>query len=274
MQTKFRLFCSVLIAIHCVAILPAEAAPLKMADLPDPVRQTIWAEAGKGRVLSISKEVDDGEVTYEAEIRKANKERSLTVDETGQLLDIEVFLNEVPAPVQAGIKKIISTNTLEGITKVLDEEISYEIEMTQNGVSRNFTVNSNGALQSIQMRLNELPEPVRKAVVAELHGRKPGDIYRNYDEAEVSYEVEIDPDGKACTLTVDPDGEIFLREEEMKAGELPAPVQKAVRDWAKDDLLKNLRRMTDKDSTSYVVECKRQGKWVSATFDDAGNVEK
>src|SRR5215467_10211600 len=69
-----------------------------LSDLSDSAQKTIRDHVGNGKVQEIDKIVHDGDVTYEAILKKGNRERTITVGEDGQLLDIEVFLNETPGP--------------------------------------------------------------------------------------------------------------------------------------------------------------------------------
>src|SRR5262245_38911594 len=69
-----------------------------LSELPAAAQKTVHSQLGKGKVGEIDKVVENGEVTYEVVLKKA-KERTITVAEDGQLLDMEVFLNETPAGV-------------------------------------------------------------------------------------------------------------------------------------------------------------------------------
>lgn len=97
------------------------ATKVTLAELPAAARKTIHAQLGKGKVGEIDKIAENGEVTYEVVLKKA-RERTITVAEDGQLLDMEVFLNETPAGVRAAIQQRLGSGTLEGITKAMDTD--------------------------------------------------------------------------------------------------------------------------------------------------------
>jgi hypothetical protein len=93
-----------------------------MKNLPKPVQQTVQAQSKGATVLGISKEIEDGQTFYEAEMKVDGRSKDILIDAKGALVEIEeeVNLNSMPAPLQAEIRKSLGTAKLlklESITK-------------------------------------------------------------------------------------------------------------------------------------------------------------
>src|SRR5450759_2881709 len=76
-----------------------------------------------------------------------------------------VSLAELPPAVQKTIKGQVGGNKLGDIER--DEEagnITYDVQMTQNGEERTFTVDDLGVLTGIEVGLDETPALVRKTI--------------------------------------------------------------------------------------------------------------
>ena len=63
---------------------------VKWDAVPQPVQATITEKAEGGKIIAIEKETRRGEVTFEAEVRRANgKVFSIEVAESGKLITVE-----------------------------------------------------------------------------------------------------------------------------------------------------------------------------------------
>ncbi len=266
-------FGAVLLLMATSAYSAGQTTTVQLADLPPAAQKTVHAHLGKGHLTGIEKNVEQGKVTYDVEMKKGNRDRNFTVNDEGELLDVQVFLGETPPPVQAAIRKYVGTSHLENITKQLDDkDISFAVEITQAGQNRTFTVNKNGQLLKRQVFLAEMPMPVQAAVAKESAGRKLGDLSQTFDDGKTDYEVEINPDGKPFTVTIAPDGHIVARSVEVALSETPAAVQNAVKALMQNARLISLTKTTEDGDVTYDVDLKRGDQWESVSLGNDGKI--
>jgi len=87
---------------------PASAdTPVKMADLPAAVQKTVKEQSQGATIRGLSKEVEKGKTTYEAELRVNGHNKDITIDETGTVIEVEeeVPIASVPAAAKEAIEK-------------------------------------------------------------------------------------------------------------------------------------------------------------------------
>lgn len=86
----------------------AQDQPVKMADLPAPVRRAVQAQLAKGASLrGLSTDIEGGQREYEAELTVAGHHRDLAMNSQGTILEAEepVALSSLPAAARAGLAK-------------------------------------------------------------------------------------------------------------------------------------------------------------------------
>jgi uncharacterized membrane protein YkoI len=243
-----------------------------LSELPAAAQKTVHSQLGKGKVGEIDKVAEDGEVTYEVVLKKG-RERTITVAEDGQLLDMEVFLNETPAGVHSAIQQRLGSGTLEGITKILDaDKVKFEVEIANGGRSRTFTFDDTGKLLEMELALSETPAPVQAAIRKETTGQKLGDITEVFEDGEATYEVELNPESSSQTLTIDPKGKVISRETPIRLSDAPAPVQKAIKELSANRHLGSITKTTEDDEVTYDVELKTEGKWDTKSIAPDGKI--
>jgi hypothetical protein len=189
---------------------------------------------------------ENGEVTFDVTMTKGETERSFSVGEDGTLLSVEVELAETPIAVRTTIQKQIGTGTLDIIDKTFDNaEITYEVDFTtKDGAERSFTVGVDGKLQSVQVELAEVPAAVKKTVEEHTSKAKLGDIFKTFEDGEVSYEVEMTKEGKVRDFAVAENGK--LESQEMFLSELPAPARKTVKEKIGDGKILRIDEVFEK----------------------------
>jgi uncharacterized membrane protein YkoI len=238
-------------------VCSAQQAKLKreLSHLPPAVQKTIRAQIGDGKLDSIDKDPEDGEMIYDVEMVRDGTERGFTVDAKGKLIDEEVFLSELPAVVQQTIKKQVGNGTLSEIDKsVEDGETSYDVEMTSGGITRSFTSGTQGELFDVEMFLSELPAALQTAIRKQAGTDKLGEIDKCFDEDGVSYDVEVIGDTGSRTLSFEPDGEIFSTEEDVTLSAAPEVVQAQIKSLVGDGKLLGVSKITDDGEVSYDVD--------------------
>src|SRR5205814_249576 len=126
-----------------------------------PVQQAIRLQVGRQGVDGIFKCIDDGEVTYEVEMTKAGKTRTFTLDTSGKLLEMQMFLEELPAVMQKALQREIRSGTCEEIYKTTEDDgVNYDATITRDGKSHSLTFESKGSLvyEAEPVQFIETPE--------------------------------------------------------------------------------------------------------------------
>ncbi|HWH72554.1 MAG TPA: hypothetical protein VNT26_24545, partial [Candidatus Sulfotelmatobacter sp.] len=111
-----------------------------LPETPRPVQKVIRERVGKGRLLHLSKSTAEGEVTYDVEMSKNERTRHFSLDQDGQVIEFQVFLEETPEAVRKAIEKELPTGRLgESYQMIDDGEVSYDVEISQNGKQRHLS---------------------------------------------------------------------------------------------------------------------------------------
>lgn len=203
---------------------------LSIHQLPPAVQKTVQDELSDSKLVQIEKDDEDGEVTYTITRKVKDEDRYFTVTADGTLAAVEVALNETPPAVQNTIKGQVRDGTLDSIEKTFEgNDINYEVDMTTKaGADRSFTVALDGKLAGVQVTLEEIPAPVRKTIEGHLGGGKLVDIFRLTEGNEISYDAEVDHDGKLRDVIVSPAGK--LESIQVFLSEIPPEAQKTVKE--------------------------------------------
>jgi hypothetical protein len=127
---------------------------VKMKDLPEAVRKTVQEQSKGATLRGLSKEIEDGNTFYEAELTVNRHSRDVRIDPSGAVVEIEeqVALSSVPAEVKATILKNAGKGKItlvESITKsnVLE---AYEAHVTRAGKKSEIKVATDGRLISAE----------------------------------------------------------------------------------------------------------------------------
>jgi uncharacterized membrane protein YkoI len=271
-----KAFCTLALAgALCSSGLQAadKAVAVKLNDLPAAARSTIQSRIGKAPVGEILKTVERGEATYEVQITGAAQPRSFTVNDDGELVAEQAFLQELPRPARETIRPQVADGTLGDISKVTDDgEVTYEVQMTKAGRARDFTVAEDGALVEIQVFVDEVPGAVRAAIRRQSRGGECGDIYKSTEDGEAEYDVEITRSGKSRRLTFNARGRITYEETPLALAETPEPVQRTVKDQLDGGRLVSVDRAQEDGTVTYEVELVKAGKRRSLSIKPDGQL--
>jgi hypothetical protein len=221
------------------------------------VRRTILAEISTGTLDSVHRtNGDEGEVLYDVDYTLLGRSRNMTVGLDGKLLDIQVFLDDIPFAARAAIKSLSQGGRLGDITKNIDlyGGFSYEVELTRDGINRAFAVDDDGALLFAQVPLQETPPAVQKTISAKTAGSTLDEIRKTMDLDQVSFEVAITKAGRRRSFSVSTNGELI--EEQVFAEEIPQAVRKAIQSQAGRGTPGKINMSTDQGSVYYQVVIK------------------
>ena len=251
------------------AIQPMAAKIL--ARFPAAVQRTIFAEIGEGQLLDIHRSIEDGTVVFEIEMSRNGRTREFTVAATGELVDIQVFLDETPSRVQKTILAAAAGGKVTDISKTSDAgKTIYDVELVQGGRTRNFTVSADGQLLDMQVFLDETPPAVRETITAQVGKGVLREINRTTEDGETLYDVEMMKGGNLHNFTVNAGGELFGLK--VLLSETPAAVQKTVRTEVGGGKLLEIEKTTDEGKLVYEIKMDRNGRTRSFTVSDASDL--
>jgi uncharacterized membrane protein YkoI len=245
-----------------------------LSDLPPRVQQTIKAELGAGKIDQIDQTTADGKTFYEIDFTKSTTARSLTVDAQGNLIRVQVPLNETPATVQKVISTELGKNKLGDIDRTTEEgETLYLVDLiAPNGDSRSLTVSDDAKWYSLELPLSGAPGPVQKAIRTHLgKNGKLEDLSRVHDEGDLYFEAEITLGTREITLTIGPRGRVLSEEEEVTLKDVPAAVQKTINSNLTGARISSITKVTEGREITFEVEATKNGK--DLNFAVAGNGE-
>ncbi len=280
MSKKSILQCGAGLFVMAACIFSVNAAPpipprLEhiLDQLPAAVQKTIRAQVAEGRLRAIDQDNEDGRLTYDVEMVRQGKVRGFTVGEDGNLVDTEVFLDELPAAVQQSIKKKVGDATLGEIDRSIDADgASYEVETIGGGTNRSFTVDASGKLTDEEVFLGELPQDFQANVRKELGAGTIDNITRSFDEDGTVYDVDVIENGKTGTLTFSATGVLASKSEEIALPAAPEATQKQIQTLSTGGKLVTVSKITEDGAVSYDVDIRQDGKVKSYTVADDGRV--
>jgi uncharacterized membrane protein YkoI len=116
-------------------------------EMPSAAQKTVRAEVGSGKLVEIEKATEEGKAVYEVEMFRDGKSRVFIVGAKGDLLDMEVFLEETPPAIKAAIQAQLGGGQVADIRRTMEEgEVFYDVEITKDGKSRSLTLTAKGDL--------------------------------------------------------------------------------------------------------------------------------
>ena len=247
---------SLVVCALCLSLTGAFGASTykgpELETLPSAVQRTIKDQARGAKLACIEESVDEGEVTYVVEIRKAGRDRSFTVREDGGLARQQVMLEELPVNVRSNIQRQLGDGALAQIDKyVSDDEITYDVEMTKAGRDRSFTLDGEGALTAMEMFLEETPPTVQKTIRSRLGTGRLGDISKVIEEGDVSYEITMTHHRHSLPFSVSAEGR--LTSADVLLEETPDTVQKTIRAKVGEGYIEEIAMFTEDGKTTYEI---------------------
>jgi uncharacterized membrane protein YkoI len=241
----------------------ATGQKLSLDEIPPAVKTTVKKQLEGGQLVGIEKDDEDGEVSFTVQFtNKTGAHRELTVGEDGNLLTLEVALEEAPMEVQKTIRTQTGQNKIKQIDKTFEAgDVSYEVDISlADGSTRSFSIDAAGKLTRLQIGLEALPAAVRKTIDANLHGGVLVEAYKLIDDADISYEGEVERDGKNHELVVAADGK--LESLELTMAEVTGPARKTIDEKVGNGKILRIDKTFELQQgvMPYEIEARKDGK--------------
>jgi uncharacterized membrane protein YkoI len=244
---------------------------LDLATLPPAVQKTVQANLNGRTIGDITRDTDDGAISYDIEMKSSSQNSGITVAQDGQLLRVETTLAEVPPAVGKAIQAALGSGKLGEIDKLIDSgETTYVAAVTTNGQEHDLTFQEDGTLADAEVDLNEVPPAVQAAIKNLVANDRLDEIDRTVDDGETAYTASIISNGKEHDATFKEDG--TLTDQEMEMSDLPLPVQTAINAITENGKLQSLERSTENGETTYIADMNEAGQDRSYTFTEDGTL--
>jgi uncharacterized membrane protein YkoI len=120
---------------------------MSLQELPPAVQKTIQAHLGGGKLGDIYRLIENGDVSYDAEVDHQGQTRDVMVAPDGKLQSMQVFLSETPPPVQKTIAERLGNGKLVRIDQSFESAQGphpFEVEGRKDGKAFNFSVGPRG----------------------------------------------------------------------------------------------------------------------------------
>jgi uncharacterized membrane protein YkoI len=232
-----------------------EGTPVNLSDLPALAQKTIQTHLSGGKIEEILRVSESCQVLFDVEWTINHQSRSLTVNEQGVLMEIDIPLNTAPPAVKKTIHARAGKDKITAVTKCFnDGETSFEVEILRGGKERTLIFSASGQLEEEEIGLKEAPEKVRAAVQQASHGKVVEDIFKIMDDGETNFEVELGDDQQTHTITFDPQGQLVAEEQSVAASVLPPPVWKTYHEAAGTVSPCHIDRLVQDGVTSYEID--------------------
>jgi uncharacterized membrane protein YkoI len=249
----------------------AETHKIRLPQAPTAVKTTINETLKGGKLKELLRRVEDGETTFEATMTRGAVTREFVIAPDGELLSLEIGLEETPAAVRAIIQRVAGTGKIERIDKTFEDgEASFEISMERDGKSRDFTVSSNGVLTRYEMSFEELPPLIRKAVQASVAVNQIERVDRTFDNGELDYDVQFTTNGETRVLTIGTNG--VLSRIEVGLNEISVAVRKTIQAQLRGWKLGDIDKSIDEGEITYEVTAKKGRATREFTVDPNGKL--
>jgi uncharacterized membrane protein YkoI len=125
-----------------------------LPELPASLQTAIKTQVGGDTLQSIDKNLDNGEVTYDATVTAPDgQERDFSVSEQGALVSREVAMSDAPAAVQQTISQTVGSGKVIEVDQAFDVPstgVPYEIEGLKNGKPFYFLVSPTGSFLGME----------------------------------------------------------------------------------------------------------------------------
>jgi len=238
------------------------------------ISSAVETTVGTDKISRIVEQKDEDGTAYGVEVtRPDGSRRDFMVAGNGDLLSLEVALNEVPGAIQKAIKAQAEFSKITRIDKTFDEdEIAYEVTATGSSGEKNFTISADGQVESAEISIADAPMNVAAAIRKQAGEEKIEAIEKVFEPSAASYDVTIsDNSGSERTFTIGPDGSMESRE--ITLAEAPKAVQDAVTTILGKNILVSVDKNFARDGNTYdVVMRPANGRKRDFSLDENGKL--
>ncbi len=140
---------SIAISICALAgVMAGQEKKITRADLPAAVEKTVTQESKGATIRGFSRETEDGQTLYEAELTISGRSRDISMDANGAIVEVEdqVAISALPAAVRDALLAKVGpgkVQTVESLTKH-GKLVAYEAKVMTGGKRSEIQVGPDG----------------------------------------------------------------------------------------------------------------------------------
>lgn len=187
----------------------------------------------RDQISEMEKEVENGKTVYEVEFKVDGKEKEVTYDAEGNVLEVEmeITLDELPDAVRTIVSALAFRGEIEELSKETEGgEVTYEVEIDRDGLAFEFEMDPDGNVLEIEIEddhegedededeevidWDEVPAAVQAVFKEHAGDAAIEEVEVEMENGKKVYEAEFEKDGKRWELEVDEEGNVLEFEEE------------------------------------------------------------
>jgi hypothetical protein len=203
-----------------------DAQEVKLSDCPEAVRKTFQAEARGSKIESVSKDQEEDETVYWADVTIAGRQYAIGVLEDGTLSEMNLAVDDAdipfdrcPAPVQGTFRREAFGKTPQTVGKDMKYGVTiYEAAVENQGKSYEIVVAEDGTLvekvlviHDEEVELSKCPATVQTALREHSKGGTIGEITRSTGIGRPSFEAEVTIKDKVYLVEVGENGHLISK---------------------------------------------------------------
>lgn len=110
----------------CLAVAPlattgvAQETKIQRSELPAAVEKTVTAQSQGATIRGFSREIENGQTYYEAELMVNGRTKDVLMDPTGMIVEVEqeVAIDALPAEVKSGLQSKAGSGKMTCVTQI------------------------------------------------------------------------------------------------------------------------------------------------------------
>lgn len=219
---------AVLLATASLCILLLQ--PLRAEDLPPSIQSslTLLQHSGTKPIAEPTKFVGEPFFTVETIIQ--NQTRDYTFDTAGVPVNIQVFREELPAPVELALQQELNGSTsIASISRSYESgELVFELELRSNDIERLVIRHPDGKIIAREIPPATLPNRVQKGIQKTLGALQIAKVLQCKENDSTYFTLGLINGDSSRWVTVDESGTFSEQEERVPITAVPAPVRTSI----------------------------------------------
>jgi len=176
----------------------------------------------------------------------------------------------LPRQVQETVRAEVGRAKVNKVQKVTEDgETTFEVHVTQT-MNRTLKVSSDGTLLGFELFQFELPSAVKKVLRTDFARAKLGKIYRETEDEDTIYSLDVIEQGRTNGLSIAEDGDWWSLDIELD--QAPSPVQQTVRRLWGNLEISDVSKTFEGGEVAYELEAEKDGKQHSLTVAPDGRL--
>lgn len=200
------------VALAAATIIPVAAEEA----VPAPVLAA--AQLGEDAIIvEVEREVDDGRVIYEVEVRVGTADHELEIAADGTVLEHqqEVAVAELPEAVVVAATIADDAVIVAAERETAGDRDEYQVEVRVGTAEHELTIAADGTVleHEEELAVAEVPEAIRARVLAAAPGVKLVEAERETEGDEVEWTFEgRDAEGRRIEIEIDAEGKVEVEQ--------------------------------------------------------------